>query len=26
VQTGISDENGGDEMMAALFSAACSET
>ena len=26
VQTGISDENGGDEMMAALFSSACSET
>ena len=25
VQTGISDENGGDEMMAALFSSACSE-
>lgn len=26
VQTGISDENGGDEMMAALFSSACSDT
>ena len=26
VQTGISDENGGDEMMTALFSSACSET
>ena len=26
VQTGISDENGGDEMMAALFSSACNET
>ena len=26
VQTGISDENGGDEMMAAVFSSACSET
>ena len=26
VQTGISHENGGDEMMAALFSSACSET
>ena len=26
VQTGISDENGGDEIMAALFSSACSET
>ena len=26
VQTGISDENGGDEMMTPLFSSACSET
>jgi CubicO group peptidase (beta-lactamase class C family) len=26
VQTGVSDENGGDEMMAQLFSSACSET
>ena len=26
VQTGISDENGGDEMMSALFASACSES